>query len=266
LRESDILYTFLRSPEEFTLTSSFGVGKIINKVNPIKLTKERGQFLQPFIDNFVASTKVEPSKPRYDSVIGSYDEHDDQSARVIEPHKLFGNNFDLHAFPRHGRVFSTVEKYKLRQDQSVFDVIFYLAATLFKTSSFILHLLYGVGILFRKSFDFLVDYAIRNKLSTVLCCNRIAYLIRLVESSLFDTSASEPEDKARRKELAMEHFMKFLRPLIQPLTGRNNYEDGIHFVFEALQDPVLNKQLSWVLIDTALTELFPEISVSKMRA
>ena len=183
-----------------------------------------------------------------------------------ERHKLFGNNFDLHAFPRHGRVFSTVEKYKLRQDQSVFDVIFYLAATLFKTSSFILHLLYGVGILFRKSFDFLVDYAIRNKLSTVLCCNRIAYLIRLVESSLFDTSASEPEDKARRKELAMEHFMKFLRPLIQPLTGRNNYEDGIHFVFEALQDPVLNKQLSWVLIDTALTELFPEISVSKMRA
>ena len=197
-------------------------------------------------------------------MIGSYDEHDDHSARVIEPHKLFGNNFDLHSFPRQGRVFSTVEKFKLRQDKSVFDVVFYLAATLFKTSSFILHLLYGVGIIFRKSFDFLVDYAIRSKLSTVLCCNRIAYLIRLVESALFDSS--EPEDKARRKEQALEHFMKFLRPLIQPLSGRNNYEDGIHFVFEALQDPVLNKQLSWVLVDTALTELFPEISVGKIRA
>jgi sorting nexin-14 len=64
LRESDILFTFLTSPEEFTLASStFGVGKMINKV-PIKLTKERGQSLQPFIDNFVQSTQSPPSKPR----------------------------------------------------------------------------------------------------------------------------------------------------------------------------------------------------------
>ena len=65
LRESDILFTFLTSSEEFTLASStFGVGKIINKVNPIKLTKERGQFLQPFIDSFVTSTLSPPPKPR----------------------------------------------------------------------------------------------------------------------------------------------------------------------------------------------------------
>ena len=65
LRESDILFTFLTSSEEFTLASStFGVGKIINKVNPIKLTKERGQCLQPFIDSFVSSTLSPPSKPR----------------------------------------------------------------------------------------------------------------------------------------------------------------------------------------------------------
>lgn len=67
LRESDILFTFLTSSEEFTLANSttFGVGKIINKVNPIKLTsKERGQSLQMFIDNFVASTLSPASKPR----------------------------------------------------------------------------------------------------------------------------------------------------------------------------------------------------------
>ena len=115
---------------------------------------------------------------RYDSVIGSYDEHDDHSARYVEPHKLFGNNFDLHTLPRHGVVFSTVEKFKNRQDKGVYDVVFYLAATLFKVSTLILHLLYGLGILFRKSFDFIVDYAIRSKLASVLCCNRIAYLIR----------------------------------------------------------------------------------------
>ena len=67
LRESDILFTFLTSPEEFTLASStFGVGRIINKVNPMKLTmaKERGQNLQPFIDSFVASTLSPAPKPR----------------------------------------------------------------------------------------------------------------------------------------------------------------------------------------------------------
>ena len=66
LKESDILFTFLTSNDEFTMASStLGVGKIINKVNPMKLTtKERGQNLQPFIDNFVASTLSSPSKPR----------------------------------------------------------------------------------------------------------------------------------------------------------------------------------------------------------
>ena len=66
LKESDILFTFLTSNDEFTMASStLGVGKIINKVNPMKLTtKERGQNLQPFIDNFVDSTLSSPSKPR----------------------------------------------------------------------------------------------------------------------------------------------------------------------------------------------------------
>ncbi len=64
LKESDIVFTFLTSTEEFTMVSStFGVGKIINKV-PIKLTKERGQSLQNFIDDFVKSTQSPPPKPR----------------------------------------------------------------------------------------------------------------------------------------------------------------------------------------------------------
>ena len=154
LRESRLLFTFLTSSDEFTLASStFGVGKIINKVNPIKLTtKERGQSLQPFIDNFVASTLSPASKPRTDSVIGiaGQEEHDDYSARVIEPHALFGNNFDLNSVPQQGgRVFASVEKFKPRQDKGTFDAIFYLVANVFRASSLCLHLLYGLGILIR---------------------------------------------------------------------------------------------------------------------
>ena len=94
----------------------------------------------------------------------------------------------------------------------------------------------------------------------VLCILKLfLYLIRLVESALFDPGEPLSDaDKERRKELALEHFQNYLRPFIQPLAGRNNYEDGIQFVFDALQDPVLNKQLTYILLDVILEELFPE--------
>lgn len=263
LRESDILFTFLRSTEEFTMASStIGVGKIINKVNPMKLTtKERGQSLQPFIDSFVASTLSPPSKPRYDSVIGSDVELDDYTTRLIEPHSLFGNNFDLMKPPQQGQVFAFAEKNKLRQDKGTFDVIFYLLVYLFKAPALYVQFVYGLGILFRRSFDHLVDYVIGSKLATVLCCNRVAYLIKLVENSLFTTEAT-PNTKwhqQKRKEEALEKFQNYLRPYIQPLCGQGNYEESTQFVFDALQDPILNKQLTYILVDVILDELFPEL-------
>ena len=55
LKNSDILFTFLTSSEEFTeaATSHLGLAKMIKNV-PMKLTKERGQGLQGgnSIDNF----------------------------------------------------------------------------------------------------------------------------------------------------------------------------------------------------------------------
>ena len=64
LRRSDILFTFLTSSEEFTTASaSHHLGKMIKNV-PMKLTKERGQGLQPFISHFFAATQPGPPKPR----------------------------------------------------------------------------------------------------------------------------------------------------------------------------------------------------------
>ena len=128
----------------------------------------------------------------------------------------------------------------------------------------LLHLLYGLGILVKKTFNFLVDYAIRTKLSSVLCCNRVAYLIRLVENVLFEDSTPLSDvEKSRRKEEAFEHFQNYLRPFIQPMAGTMNYEDGMQFVFDILQDPKMNKQLTYILVDVILEELFPEIVTLK---
>lgn len=262
------MFTFLTSNDEFTMASStLGVGKIINKVNPMKLTtKERGQSLQPFIDNFVSSTLSSPSKPRADSVIGGHVEHDDYTNREIEPDSIFGNNFNLNSIPRQGPTFASVEKNKLRQDKGTFDVVFYLVANLFKAPLFCLHILHGLGLLVRKSFDHLVDYGIRTKLGNVLCCNRISYLIKLIETSVFEPGPVVTElDKVQRKETALENFQTYLRAFIQPLCGKRKYEGGTQFVFDALQDSVLNKQLTYVLVDVILEELFPDLSKKSLK-
>ena len=173
-------------------------------------------------------------------------DHDDYSNREIKPHSLYGNNFNLTNFPRQGSVFASVEKNKLRHDTSTFDVIFYLVANLFQASLFYLHLLHGLGILFKKSFDHLVEYGIRCKLSTVLCSNRVVHLIKLIEGAIFEPGPASTElEKRRRKEEALENFQNYLRPFVQPLCGRLKYENGTQFVFDALQDPLLNKQVSY---------------------
>ena len=63
LKGSELLFTFLTSKQEFTEAASNlpGIGKMIKNV---KLTKEKGQALQPFIDTFVLSTQSQPRKPR----------------------------------------------------------------------------------------------------------------------------------------------------------------------------------------------------------
>jgi len=58
LKKSDLLYNFLTSKQEFN-EASFKMFKGV----PIKLTKEKGQFLQSFINTYVASTQSPPPKP-----------------------------------------------------------------------------------------------------------------------------------------------------------------------------------------------------------
>ena len=198
---------------------------------------------------------------RYDSVIGTCSELDEDSHRIIEPHKLFRNNFDLRGSQlKHGHVWKHFSSQrKMQEDKGVFDVILYLAANLFKASNAVLHLMLGLRVLVKNSFNHLVDYGIRKKLSNVLTANRIAYLCRLTQSAIFEPNTVTEADKLRRKEQALENFQNYLRPFVQFLFGREKFEVGTQFIFDCLQDPKINKQLAYVLIDLVAVELFPEL-------
>ena len=52
------------------------------------------------------------------------------------------------------------------------------------------------------------------------------------------------EDKLRRKKSALNNFQAFVRPLIQWCVGRQDFESGTKFIFEGLQDPIINKHVS----------------------
>ena len=78
---------------------------------------------------------------------------------------------------------------------------------------------------------------------------------------IFDEQFNEKQKKSRH-----ENFQAFLRPYIQPLCGSSyTYEEGTQFVLDILQDPVMNKQLCYILLDVILDELFPEIIVKRSK-
>ena len=64
-----------------------------------------------------------------------------------------------------------------------------------------------------------------------------------------------------RRETALKNFQNYIRPLLTFVTGSEKYEDGTQIVFEALQDPITNKHLALVLLDTVVAEIFPELKL-----
>ncbi len=79
---------------------------------------------------------------------------------------------------------------------------------------------------------------------------------------MFEPSeARTDEDKLARRRLALSNTKCFLRPLIGAAIGSDaDFDRGVELIFNALQDPVINKHLTFVLFDAAVAELFPELT------
>merc|ERR1719500_1444204 len=245
LKNSDILFTFLTSSEEFTeaATSHLGLAKMIKNV-PMKLTKERGQGLQPFIGAFVASTQSSPPRPRHDAVVTTQD-YDMTSERVIFEHPLYKDNLGLRHPTGAGIPLGHCNKYfsglKETNEKGIFDTIIYLAVNVFRMSRPRIQMLSALRILLRNTVDAFVDYAIE------------------------ENERRTDEDKLARRKLALANMKCFLRPLIGTIVGggSDTFDGGLELVFQSFQDPLINKHLAFVLFDAALAELFPELLEEK---
>uniref|UniRef100_A0ACB8GEA8 Sorting nexin-14 n=3 Tax=Sphaerodactylus townsendi TaxID=933632 RepID=A0ACB8GEA8_9SAUR len=232
------------------------LGKIIKSV-PGKLIKEKGQHLEPFIVNFITSCespKPKPSRPEI-TILSPTSENNK---------KLFNELYKNNA--------NRSENSERRQNQNyfmevmtvegVYDYLMYIGRVVFHVPDWFHHILMGGRILFKNTLEAYTDYYLQHKLEELFQEHRLVSLITLLRDAVFCEN-SEPrclQDKQKRAKETFEEMMKYIPDLIGKCIGEEAKYEGIRLLFDGLQQPVLNKQLTYVLLDIGIQELFPELS------
>ncbi|XP_059691863.1 sorting nexin-14 isoform X1 [Gavia stellata] len=232
------------------------LGKIIKSV-PGKLMKEKGQHLEPFIMNFInscESPKPKPSRPEL-TILSPTSENNK---------KLFNDLFKNNA--------NRSENTERRQNQNyfmemmtvegVYDYLMYVGRVVFRIPDWLHHLLMGGRILFKNTLELYTDYYLHYKLEQLFQEHRLVSLITLLRDAVFceNTEPRSLQDKQKRAKQTFEEMMRYLPDLIGKCIGEEAKYEGIRLLFDGMQQPVLNKQLTYVLLDIGIQELFPELS------
>ncbi|XP_074752085.1 sorting nexin-14 isoform X3 [Athene noctua] len=232
------------------------LGKIIKSV-PGKLMKEKGQHLEPFIMNFInscESPKPKPSRPEL-TILSPTSENNK---------KLFNDLFKNNA--------NRSENTERRQNQNyfmemmtvegVYDYLMYVGRVVFRIPDWLHHLLMGGRILFKNTLELYTDYYLHYKLEQLFQEHRLVSLITLLRDAIFceNTEPRSLQDKQKRAKQTFEEMMRYIPDLIGKCIGEEAKYEGIRLLFDGMQQPVLNKQLTYVLLDIGIQELFPELS------
>lgn len=231
------------------------LGKIIKAV-PSKLIKEKGQHLEPFIQSFFnscESPKPKPSHPEL-TILSPSSENDK---------KLFNDLYKNNA--------NRSETQEKRHNQNyfmemitvdgVYDYLMYVGRVVFHIPDWLHHLLMGGRILLKNTLEAYSHHYLQFKLSQVLEEHRIVSLITLLRDAVFCESSQRRSalEKHKRAKKAFEEMLRYIPDIFGKCIGEEAKYEGVCLLFDGLQQPVLNKQLTYVLLDIAIQELFPEL-------
>ncbi|KAM9798302.1 sorting nexin-14-like [Neosynchiropus ocellatus] len=227
------------------------LGKIFKSV-PGRLVKERGQNLEPFLQNFFNSCdspKPKPSRPELVVLSPSV-----QYGRKVL-HRLFRNDGNL---PEES---AGVAGQRVLVLTGLYDYMMFAGRVLFRVPDWLHHFLSAGRILFKKTFEGYMDRHMQSKLDQILQEHRLVSLITQLRDAVFcePTGDRTPEDKRARAELTLQEMRRYLPDVLTRLVGEDSVRRGVRLVFDGLQQPLLNKQMSYVLLDIAVQELFPEL-------
>uniref|UniRef100_A0A8C2M4T6 Sorting nexin 14 n=1 Tax=Cricetulus griseus TaxID=10029 RepID=A0A8C2M4T6_CRIGR len=230
--------------------------KIIKSV-PGKLMKEKGQHLEPFIMSFInscESPKPKPSRPEL-TILSPTSENNK---------KLFNDLYKNNA--------NRAETTERKQNQNyfmevmtvdgVYDYLMYVGRVVFQVPDWLHHLLMGTRILFKNTLEMYTDYYLQCKLEQLFQEHRLVSLITLLRDAIFceNTEPRSLQDKQKGAKQTFEEMMNYIPDLIVKCIGEETKYESIRLLFDGLQQPVLNKQLTYVLLDIVIQELFPELN------
>uniref|UniRef100_A0A3P8TV21 Sorting nexin 14 n=1 Tax=Amphiprion percula TaxID=161767 RepID=A0A3P8TV21_AMPPE len=232
------------------------LGKIFKSV-PGKLIKERGQNLEPFIQSFFnscESPKPKPSRPELTIL----------SPTAENNKKLFNGLFKNNANFSGGPEIKQNSNYFMEMVtvDGMYDYMMYVGRVVFRMPDWLHHILAAGRILFKSTFEAYMDQYMQSKLEQILQEHRMVSLITQLRDAVFCENSEErtAEDKQVRAKQTFEEMMKYLPDFVGKCIGEEAKYEGIQLLFDGLQQPLLNKQMTYVLLDIAVQELFPELS------
>lgn len=254
LQGSELLYRFLKSRIEFKpgFLPEINLGKMIKTV-PMKLIKEKGQHLEPFLQTFVVSTEAAKPKP---SKLDWKEIYDVPESSILEKLKnpLYERNL-LDVNINYQRSSNTIIL------DGIYDYLLFIAVKLYHAPMWIVQLLTTLDIIIRNTFQGFIKWYLDKKIRYVLKPQRIVELIHLLRDALFfneDIPRTEREKK-ERLSLVFQEANEFFPEWLVRILGSSQYKEGNKAVISLVQYPLLNKQLTYVLLDIIVLELFPEL-------
>ncbi|XP_056873045.1 sorting nexin-14-like isoform X1 [Takifugu flavidus] len=243
------------------------LGKIFKSV-PGKLMKERGQNLEPFIQSFFnscESPKPKPSRPELTILSPSTENYKKLFSDI------FHNNASRSDRPARKRHSSTVTvrvdgMYDYMMFMGDVSVVWFPARTVFRVPDWLHHLLAAGRILVKNTFEAYMQQYMRSKLEQVLQEHRLVSLITQLRDAVFCERNGQRslQDRRARARQTFEEMMNYLPESVVRFIGGDAKYEGVRLLFDGLQQPLLNKQVTYVLLDIALQELFPELTQAIM--
>uniref|UniRef100_A0A8C7NDQ0 Sorting nexin 14 n=1 Tax=Oncorhynchus mykiss TaxID=8022 RepID=A0A8C7NDQ0_ONCMY len=229
--------------------------KIFRSV-PGKIIKEKGQNLEPFIQSFFnscESPKAKPSRPEMTML----------SPTAEKNKKLFTDLYKNNANLPEG-----LEKKHNRNCfmevisvEGMYDYMMFMGRVVFHMPDWLHHILSGGRILFKNTLEAYMDNYIQHKLDVILQEHHVVSLVTMLRDAVFCETSEEltTGDKQRRAKKAFEEMMNYLPDFVEKCIGQEAKYEGIRLLFDGFQQPLLNKQMTYVLMDIAVEELFPEL-------
>jgi len=259
LKGSALLFNFLSPDKEFS--NMFGpekvgdkAGKKIKSMTTI-LKKEKGQNLDPFLQAFLSST-VEPTKRK--PLPKGLLEQSQRSEEGLYPIRRKSST--------NTRLKAEASGKPVLEVNGVTDYILFLAQRLFKVPALLYSILVCGKVAFQQTLDVYADRYLAHKVDLLTNEHRLVMIIHLLRDAIFFDQDPPRTDtqKLERREQTLREMLDFMPDMAARVMGTERHKSGITSLFELLQQPRLNKQLAYVLLDRVMGEVFPELKESEL--